>query len=405
MNPTASIQPLCSQVFTPGAAELPPADLARAVEDALALLPAEAEDIVVVVNDPQRHTATGAVWRELVARLDPTRLQVLIACGSHAAPPPAQRQAFERATLGEARPAAIDWHDSRASILQAVESADAGGGGWRGHPWLLESDAVLAVGSLEPHYFAGWTGAHKTCTVGVAAYEAIERNHARALDPRCRPAVLDDNPVADGVLAMLASLESRTPVAAVNLVQVEARILAAAGGSPRSALPACIPAASATFVRRIDARADAVVAEVTGPLGESFYQADKGIKNNEYAVRNGGCLVLVAACPLGVGQDRFLRLLRRAATHAEALAAVRSEGYRLGDHKAVRLRYLTDPACRGVRVYVVSEGLRKTDAAVLGLRKAASPAAALADAGIDPASGPVVWVQDAGNLCVTGPSG
>lgn len=390
------------EVFSPGATDLPPADVGAAVDAALRLIPADARDVVVTVNDPQRHTATGAVWRELVKRRDPAGLRVVVACGSHASPPSAERLAFEHALFAGARPARVAWHDSRADDLVAV------GTGWRGHPWLAETDAVLAVGSVEPHYFAGWTGAHKTCTVGVAAYADIERNHALALSPRSAPAVVEGNPVAEGVLAMLAALESLKPISAVNLVQAGPEILAAAGGSPPNALAACIPPASAAFVRRLDRPADALVAEVVGPLAESFYQADKGIKNNEWSVRDGGCIVLVAACPRGIGQDRFTDLLGRAATHAEAVALIEADGYRLGDHKAVRLRHLTDPACRGVRVYVVGDGLCQTDAELLGFRKAPTATAALAEAGIDPARDRVIGIRDAGNVCVlpgTGPRG
>jgi hypothetical protein len=66
----------------------------------------------------------------------------------------------------------------------------------------------------------------------------------------------------------------------------------------------------------------------------------------------------------------------------------------------VRLRYLTDPACRAVRAYVVSDGLSPADAALPGLRKAPTVEAALAAAGIRPGRDSVLHVQDAGNLAV-----
>jgi hypothetical protein len=51
-------------------------------------------------------------------------------------------------------------------------------------------------------------------------------------------------------------------------------------------------------------------------------------------------------------------------------------------------------------VFVVSEGLSDADAAVLGLRRAPSVAAALDVAGIDPAADRVLRVSDAGNTCL-----
>jgi nickel-dependent lactate racemase len=368
--------------------------LDAAVDAALRELP-DLRRLTVLVNDAQRQTATRPVLEHLVRRVEPRRIRIVIAAGSHEAPS-AAGDAFLRDLCGELPFAAVTCHHSRSDALVPIGSP----GRWRGHPWLLDADAVLAIGSVEAHYFAGWTGAHKTATVGVAAHEDIEANHAAAMRPECRPGRLEDNPVAEGILAMLSALQAATRASAVNLLQARGHVLAAVGGEPLAALHAALPAAREAFVRHVPGQADAVVAEVTGPLGESFYQADKGIKNNEWAVRDGGCLVLVAPCRCGIGQDAFFRLLRRARTHAEALAAVEARGYRLGDHKAVRLRYLTDPQMRGVRGFLVSEGISGEEAAVLGLTKVADVPAALAAAGIDPARHHVLHVRDAGNLAV-----
>ena len=364
------------------------------VEEALKLLPT-AGRLTIIVNDPQRHTASRCVLEQLTRQTSPSRLRLLIASGSHRTPPEG-RKPFEGRLcegLGLAGPA---WHDSRAETLVPIGPA----GAWRGHPWLLDCEGVLAIGSVEPHYFAGFAGAHKTCTVGVAAFADIQANHAAALSPASRAARIEGNPVAEGVLAMLAELQALRPVAAVNLVQAGRQILAAVAGPPEEALAQAIPAAEETFVQRIPAPADAIVAEVAGPLGRSFYQADKGIKNTQWAVRDGGCLVLVAACPDGIGQDHFIRLLREAPTHAAAVAVIEARGYRLGDHKAAGLRHLTDPAARGVRAFVVSDGLSAADAALLGLTKAETPSAALARAAVDPAGENVYLVRDAGNVTV-----
>ncbi len=61
---------------------------------------------------------------------------------------------------------------------------------------------------------------------------------------------------------------------------------------------------------------------------------------------------------------------------------------------------LTDPHCRAVKVFVVSEGLSQDDTVALGMTKAMSVDQALAAAGIDPVRHRVYRIMNAGNLCV-----
>jgi len=236
-------------------------------------------------------------------------------------------------------------------------------------------------------------------TVGCAARDDVQANHANALSKDSRPGRLAGNPVHDGIAGTVASLEARRPLAAINLLQLEGRILSAAAGTPLEALERIAPAVRSTYFRGIPSPADALVLATEGVLGGSFYQADKAIKNNEWAVRDGGCLVLLAPCPEGIGQDHFMSLLRECGDYASAVAQVARRGYLLGDHKAVKLRYLTD--VRGVRVFIVSAGISRAEAEVMGMAKADDVEAALAAGGIDPGRQKVYRVADAANTCVT----
>jgi hypothetical protein len=140
---------------------------------------------------------------------------------------------------------------------------------------------------------------------------------------------------------------------------------------------------------------------VPSPLGRNLYQADKALKNHTVAVRDGCGILLEANCEEGVGPPRFIELLRSAATYHESCDRVRREGYLLGDHKAVKLRHLTDPACRGVHIVVASDGLKEGDLSGTGLH-----VRPCVDAAMDwlcqqmvaqPRHGLIV--EDAGNLC------
>lgn len=390
----ATIPDILTGVFEPSRPAAGDADLGRAVCQALEMLDCS-RGLTVLVNDPQRRTNTRAVLVELAGRVDPAGIRILVATGSHRFSD-AHRKSFARNLTGDLPLKDTAWHDCRNDRLSPIGP----GGTWRGHRWLTERPALLAIGSVEPHYFAGFTGAHKTATVGCASYKDIRDNHAGALGPHCRPCRLDGNPVHAGICHMLEALRHDRPVAAVNLVQLGQQTVGVFAGDPISALQQAAKKATEIFARRIQRPADVIIAEVTGPLGQTFYQADKGIKNNEWAVRDAGTIILVAPCGLGIGQDQFLHLLRKADSYDQAAQIVDEQGYQLGDHKAVRLRYLTDPKCRGVRVMVVSSGLTDHEAGVLGVTRSATVADALSAAGVDPQSDRIYLIKDAGNMTV-----
>ncbi len=369
------------------------AALAAAVGRAAGAL-GDCRALTVVLNDPQRETQSPVVLARLAEVIGGVRARALVATGTHRFDAD-RRRPFE-AALAAAMPfEEIAWHDCRSPGLAPVVA----GPSWRCHPWLLdESHALLAIGSCEPHYFAGITGAHKTVSIGCAAFEDIERNHAGALSPESRPCRLAGNPVHEGVAAMVEQLTGRRQVCAVDLLQVGGRIVSAAAGGPLEALAALAADVRRAYVCAIAEPADALVVSVDGALARSFYQADKAIKNSECAVRDGGAIVLRAACDDGIGQDAFTELLRRCRTYGSAREAVAGRGYRLGDHKGLKLRRLTDE--RGVRVVAVSRGLTAADAQVLGFSRADSAEEALAAIGISPSTDKVYEVIDAANTCV-----
>jgi len=144
-----------------------------------------------------------------------------------------------------------------------------------------------------------------------------------------------------------------------------------------------------------------VIARVGAPLDRDLYQADKGIKNTEAAVRDRGVLIVEAECPNGVGIRHFVELLEQAPTYRAAREVVERRGYRLGDHKAVRLRALTD--VRGVRVALVSANIDAAIAGVLGmeiLRDRASAATWAREQLRSVAVPRGLIVEDAGNLAL-----
>ena len=360
--------------------------------------------LTVVVNDTHRMTDTRAFLAALISAVDRTfsadkrpELRMLVAAGSH------KSDRLERAGHEERMAAPfikrfteILWHDADdKSRLVDI-------GGFEINRWMSEHGSYIGCGSAEPHYFAGVTGAHKTLTVGVMSRAAIEKNHAGAMRPEATGFALAGNPIHEGVVAALNALEaSRARLFAVNQVLVGDHVIGVTAGSPLAALAEAVPLVRSVFGYHVDVPLDLVVACVDPPLDRDLYQADKGIKNTEAGVRDGGVLIVDAACVRGIGIDHFVGLLERAPTYVDAMLIISGRGYRLGDHKAVKIRALRDN--RNVRLAVVSQNLDRGLARVLGMEIFPSRADAAAWArgllAAESAAKPrALVVEDAGNL-------
>ncbi len=360
------------------------------------------QPVILLVNDSHRRTQTrialialSAVSNELP---NPPRFRAIVATGTHRFPL-MQRTAFASETFSgcglDLRE--VVWHD--ANKPETTEPV----AGVRLHRLVADGRFLLPIGSVEPHYLAGVTGAHKTATIGCMSFDDIQRNHALALSNRAEPLRLVGNPVFDDIAGILRGFRSGGKrLLAINQVVSSRGIVRAAAGDPIDSLDELLPTARRLFANGIARPFDVLHLKVPPPLGRNLYQADKALKNNHRAVRDGGGIVLEADCPEGVGSDGFCHLLRRASDHATATRLVQRDGYRLGDHKAIKLRHLTDRAHRGVRIALVSSNVSESDASLLGMKVVADLPAALqwlSEERIRPPARGLI-IEDAGHACV-----
>ena len=361
----------------------------------------EKSELLLIVNDPYRATQTKPALQALAAYLRTLRLDlrfsVLVGTGTHAVDP-ARRAQFEARTFSDCglTLGSIAWHESTASS-EMLEI-----GGVRMNQAVARARHLLAVGSVEPHYFAGVTGAHKTLTIGCMAKADIEANHVHALSPDSRILRTIGNPVFDGVAKVLKGMAAADKqMCVINEVICNDVVAAAAAGDPLATLEELMPAMRRCFVYDIEKPVDILHLRVPPPLNQNLYQAEKALKNNGGAVRNGGGILLEASCEEGLGPRRFIDLLRTAPTYALSREFVSRRGYRLGDHKAVKLRHLTDSSCQGVFVAIATDRLRPDDLAGTGLVVLEDVAAAMDWLMhiVEPTPREGLVIDDAGNLC------
>ena len=196
---------------------------------------------------------------------------------------------------------------------------------WTGRPCCsqreyVEADVRIITGFVEPHFFAGFSGGPKAVCPGLAATATIlEAHHPRRIaDERATFVTRTGNPVHDFVRAAAALAPPHLSLdVAINRARQVTAVFA--GPLPDAHDAACAHVESSA-VRRVDAPFDLVVSTNGGyPLDRNLYQAVKGMAAAERIVRDGGIVVMAAACADGVpAGGAFARLLAGATTPADA---------------------------------------------------------------------------------------
>jgi nickel-dependent lactate racemase len=203
------------------------------------------------------------------------------------------------------------------------------------NPRFLDADFSIAVGNVDVHYFAGYTGGHKAVVPGLAGKETIERNHSLMTLPNAQPGLADSNPVREDIeeAGRLAGLRYT-----VNVVLDDAdRIVSASAGDPVAAHRAATRTVDELVKVPIGERADIVVASAGGyPRDINFHQAHKAIENASHAVKDGGTIIAVAECGEGFANPIFQSWTMNASSLDEAGKRL-SERFVLGAHKAFAL--------------------------------------------------------------------
>jgi nickel-dependent lactate racemase len=220
---------------------------------------------------------------------------------------------------------------------------------------VASADRRVALGNVEYHYFAGYSGGVKAILPGVSSRRAIRGNHAMMVMEAARAGVLEGNPVRGDI----EELADFLPVDFIlNVVLGEDKsVRAAFAGHHRQAHRAACRALDAMFQARVDPPgADVVVVSAGGfPKDINVYQAQKALDNAAKAVRPGGVIVWVGACQEGFGEEVFERWLSEAERPEDLIGRV-SSAFELGGHKAAAIA-LVLARCRVLMVSDLPEAM------------------------------------------------
>jgi len=162
--------------------------------------------LLVIVNDGTRPTPTKTVLESMKDLLAAHDVKFIIATGVHR-PPTEQEYRFIFGDTYEKFASRIHVHDARvADQMQYLGTSRAGTELWL-NKTVISAEKILVIGSVEPHYFAGYTGGRKAFLPGTAAYRSIEQNHKLALSPRAKALALEGNPVHEDMMDAVALID------------------------------------------------------------------------------------------------------------------------------------------------------------------------------------------------------
>ncbi|MBI4767427.1 MAG: nickel-dependent lactate racemase [Deltaproteobacteria bacterium] len=297
--------------------------------------------LLILVNDETRPTPSGQVLEFLWPEISAFPKKILVATGTHR---PSREEGCRR-IFGPLWPEIKDqvfFHDCREERGMVFLGETSWGTRVFVNQRVLMADRLLVIGSVEPHYFAGYTGGRKAIVPGVAAYSSIVANHSLAMDLMASPLRLAGNPVHEDLEEALRLL-TVPPIFSLMLVLTpEHRLYAAYSGSIQETLNAAAQRADEVFTLPFQEKADILISVVYPPLDIDLYQSQKPIEHGKMALKEDGLLILVMPCPQGAGSPEFQRLMLQSGD-PEKTRLLLYQPYSLGHHRIIRnLKFLEE---------------------------------------------------------------
>jgi nickel-dependent lactate racemase len=295
----------------------------------------DANDVLFIVNDATRPTPTAKVLDILYDEIINLNMKIIIATGTHRPPTEEELEFIFGSHLDFFRDNILI-HDSKdEKILEYLDTTPRGTKMYINRA-ALSAHKIVIISSVEPHYFAGYTGGRKSFLPGLAAYKTIEQNHKFALEPEAKTLALKGNPVHEDMKDAVAKMMDKE-IFNINLVlDNDHNIYSATAGELQSSFSAAIEKANDVFCVKVADKADIVVSVAPYPMDIDLYQSQKAIDNGKLALREDGILILVSKCRTGVGHDNFVKLMASSDTPKGTLDYIAKE-YRVGYHKAAKL--------------------------------------------------------------------
>jgi lactate racemase len=294
-----------------------------------------AQSAAVVISDKTRPIPHAALY-PLLERLEalglpPPAITLLIATGAH---PPMTPDEFPKVLPADllARYPVISHDGDDPAMLEPLGQTRRGTPVWCNRH-LRVAELRVVIGNIEPHQFVGFSGGVKSAAIGLAGRATINHNHAMMSQPGALLGHYEDNPARQDVeeIGQMMGIH----LALNTILTPDKQIAAVLVGEPMAVMRAGIPEVRDRYAVRLDAPCDLIFTSPGGhPKDINLYQAQKALAHAALVTKDGGAVVLVAACSEGVGSAKYAAWMVGMTSYQAVLDRFAAEGFELGPHKA-----------------------------------------------------------------------
>lgn len=271
------------------------------------------ERVVIVTSDITRYTGSEIYLPLLVEELsrcgiEDRQICILVALGIHRPQTAAEQRKIVGPLYGRIEVVDHDCDDAEQLVELGVT---AGGIPVAVNRRLVEADRVIVTGTVGFHYFAGFGGGRKGLIPGVAARETCMASHfavfnpapQRGKHPQAVPGELEENPVHRNLLE--AARMVRCDLLLNTVLAPDKAILGVYAGALEEAHLAACAQVRQLYQPATEPVDLAIISSGGEPKDINLVQAQKALDYCSRAVREGGTIILLAACRDGFGHEQF----------------------------------------------------------------------------------------------------
>jgi nickel-dependent lactate racemase len=334
----------------------------------------ENKKVVIISEDQTRPSPVVEVVLPLINELNALgigdeSIEVIIGRGTHRKITPDEIKAkLGDEVVGRVKVSIHD-ADDKAGLVN-VGTTSRGTPCWANRK-VVEAGFSVGIGTINPHYFAGYGGGPKIALPGICGRDTIRHNHVLMAEPGTTQGMTDGNPVWEDMLeaARLVGLDMKIDC----LLNAEKRIYKLFVGEVEAAQKEAIKGLTNVYGAPVPRAADVTITSAF-PLETDFIQSGKSILLADEVTKDGGTVILLSSCPDGAGPMMYETLSQKPDSEEVIRWIGEGKASTTGGPMASRLRRMLSTKS----LIVVTEGLTKQQLADMEIKHATSVQEAVA---------------------------